>query len=678
MKASFFTESILYWLAKTLSAVVRRVPPAAAAVVGAGLGKAAYYGIPSRKATAMGNLKAAFGDQYTPGEYRKILRGLFEHLGMTLMEVARIPSMNRAYVDRWVQVAPESQERLEAALAKGRGVTFLTAHFGNWELIPITSALHGYPALALVREQGWPRLNRLLNSYRESKGCKVVTKGFPIRELIEGLKEGKVMGILNDQDAGRHGVLAPFFGRLASTAPGIITLSLKAGAPILPVFMVRRQGAAHTIVIEEPLVIPEKGSLEERVHAGVAAYMEGVERYVRRYPAQWLWLHRRWKTSPERRILIFHDGKAGHLSQAKALAQRLQAAWEERLKQDPRLEEIQRPWVRVETVTIAFRHPALRSLVNLAASVLPKRFSGGEILLRWALTPESYRALSGRSADWSISCGAATAGLNLLWAGSVGARPIHILFSRWPSWKRFQLSVVPEHDWPLPAGQAGAGRPVPENLLLIDGALVPSWEEDQSLLPGWKEQLRLTKERRIGLLLGGPARGIRFDPLETQQLVENLLETARRLDAELLVTSSRRTPPEMEDWLQKRLARESSCRLLALVNRNRPGGLERTAQAVPCILGLSQALVVSGDSISMVSEAVDRRKPVISFLPRTDEKNSKHHQFLEGLSRRGKIRLASPEAVGSTLESALKMPEGSDPSGTQGPDPIVEGLKAWL
>ncbi|MBI3615063.1 MAG: mitochondrial fission ELM1 family protein [Candidatus Omnitrophica bacterium] len=678
MKASFFTESILYSLARGLSAALRVVPPTWGTGFGSGVGTLAYWMLPRRRTVALGNLKSAFGGSYSPGEYQRILKGMFRHFGMTLLEVARIPWIDRAYVDRWVQMAPGSREHLEETLAKGRGVIFITGHFGNWELISITGALHGYPTLVLAREQGWPKLNALLTRYRESAGCRVVTKGFPIRELIRGLEERRVVGILSDQDGGRNGVLAPFFKRLASTAPGAIALSLNTGAPVLPIFMVRRKGPAHTLYVGEPLKIPQEGSLQDRIQAGIAAYLEVLEETVRRYPAQWLWLHRRWKSSPQRRVLIFSDGKAGHRSQAIALSQRMEAAWKVRLQRDKRLNGLNRlkgsakSLMKVETVEVVFRHPLARVILRLVASAVPRRFPFGDAWLRWTLTPDSYRALAARSADWSISCGSSTAAVNLLWAWSVGSKAIHIHRSRWPSWSRFALSLIPGHDRPP--------QPAPANVLMIDGALAPLCRTEGDQLQKWRQILQLSNGRQIGLLVGGPARGLTLEPADVERTVRGLMEAAEKLNAELLVTSSRRTPPAVEGWLQQVLGNYPRCRLLVLVNRREAGQLQATEEAIPCLFGLSQVLVVSGDSISMVSEAVESGKPVVSFLGDGLRTATKYHRFLQQMDFQGRIKLASPEKVGEAVVSVIaRTPnEVRGTKQSQGMDSITEFLTQWL
>lgn len=668
MKTSFYTESILYWLARGVSALAQRLPPTVNCALGAVVGEAIHLATARRRVVAMDSLRAAFGDRYVPAEYRRIVREMSRNLGRTLLEVAAFPRVDRAYADRWLKLSSGSRERLEKALQGGRGVIFIAAHLGNWELGGLVGALHGYPMLVLARQQGWPRLNRLLTRYRESAGCRVITKGFALRELIRGLREGRVVGILADQDAGKNGVLSPLFGRLVSTAPGTMDLAIKTGAPLLPFFMVRQRGPAHRMVIGEPLEIPAQGTRGDRVRAGIAAYLQGLERQIREHPDQWLWLHRRWKSTPERRILIFSDGKQGHLAQSSALAEKLEAAWKEKMAGDDRLRGIEKKLVSRAVAEIRYRHPVWRAVLALVASAAPRRFAGGDRLLKWALAPESYRAIRSAHADWAISCGASTAPVNLLWAGAIRARTIHVLRTAFPSWRLFDLAVIPRHDW--------KGRRPPAEALTVAGALAPAVQTNGEKAVKWGRLLGMSGRRVVGLLVGGPAQGLPLDRENLRQAVEGAVAAVERMDADLLVTTSRRTPAELEEWLAQRLGDHLRCRLLVLVNQDRTGGLANTREAIPCIFSLAGALVVSGDSISMVSEAVSTAKPVVSFSP---GKGTKYDRFLREMHDAGKLRLADPSEIGDTLAELLKSPEkGSGTFAQKVPDPVMERLRRWV
>lgn len=667
MKSSFYTESILYWLAKSLSAVAQRLPPRWNSGLGAGAGTLLYWTLGSRKRIARDNLRAAFQSTYTPQQYEVILKKMFQNFGRTFMEIAAIPRIDLAYLNRWVPVAPGSRERLELALSRGKGVVFLTGHFGNWEYISISGALHGFPSLVLAREQGLPRLNRLLTQYRESKGCKVVTKGFAVRELIQGLKEQKTVGILADQDGGPKGIFADYLGRISSTASGPIGLHLSTGAPILPVFMVRQSGPFHQMTVEEPLVVPEQGTEPERLQAGIAAYLAVLEKQVRAYPEQWLWLHRRWKSCPERRVLIFSDGKAGHLSQCLGLADRIETVWNKKVGGDPRLKilPVKRPLVSTRVVEVRYRHPFWKPVLSCVAAVSGKHPSGGDKWLRRALTPESYRSMASLHADISISCGSSSAPANRLWAGAIRCKTVHLTKNRLPSWKSFDLAVLPAHDFEKP--------PVQKKLVLTDLALAPRRRFSQAQVSAWRAALGLRAPRVIGLMLGGSAPSLVWTDEQIARVAEQVSRFAEQHDAEILVTTSRRTGEAAETLLEKLLKKNPRCKLLTLAGRNDPDRLKTTSEAVDAILACAQTVVVSGDSISMVSEAAARgMAAAVIFPPDALAGNSKQRRFSARLEQRRKIRVGGLESIFHLLEGN----ETIEPDSSN--DPVEEFLQGWL
>ncbi len=668
MKANFYTESILYSLARGISALAQKLPPRWNCRLGAGAGTLLYWTLGSRKRVARDNLRAAFQSTYTPQQYEQILLKMFQNFGRTFMEIAAMPSIDRAYLDRWVAVDPQSRERLDAQMALGKGIIFVTGHFGNWEMVSVTSALHGLPLIILVRQQGWPRLNRLLTQYRESKGCQVVTKGFAIREMVQGLKEKQFIGILADQDGGPNGVLADYLGRISSTAAGPIALHLSSGAPVIPAFMVRQKGPFHQMMLEEPLVIPQQGTEQERLQAGIAAYLAVLEKYVRAYPEQWLWLHRRWKSCPERRVLIFNDGKAGHLSQCLGLADRIETAWNKKMAGDPRLKilPVHRPLVSTRVVEVRYRHPFWKPLLSCVAAFSGKHPSGGDKWLRRALTPESYKSMASLHADISISCGSSSAPVNRLWAGLIRCKTVHLTKNKRPSWKSFDLAVLPAHDFEKPPSQ--------KKLVLTDLALAPRRHFSPAQVSAWRAALGLRASRVIGLMLGGSAPPLVWTTEQIAQIVEQLIQFAERHDAEFLVTSSRRTGDAAEALLEKLLKKNPRCRLLTLVGRNDPDRLKSTSEAVDAILACAQRVVVTGDSISMVSEAAALGiGTAVIFPPDALAGNSKQRRFAARLEQRRKIRVSGPDGVLTLLEEIALMP----PAGSETME-LEEFLRKWL
>jgi mitochondrial fission protein ELM1 len=475
------------------------------------------------------------------------------------------------------------------------------------------------------------------------------------------------VGILSDQDGGKNGMLADYLGRISSTAPGAISLHLSTGAPILPVFMVRQGGPFHRMTVEEPLVIPQEGTEQERLRAGLQAYLKILEKQVRAHPSQWLWLHRRWKSTPEKRILIFDDDKAGHRAQCAGVAERISRAWIRKTASDKRLNGFvpPRPLVSIKTVPVSYRSPAHKTVLSVIAAISGKHPSGGDRWLRWALTPESYQAMASLHADISISCGSSSAPVNRLWAGAIRCKTIQLTKNRVPSWKSFDLAILPSHDF--------MQQPHRKNLALTDLALAPRRSFSESQISAWRAALGLRGSRTIGWMLGGSVDSLVWTNEQIACVIEQVSRFSERNNAEILVTTSRRTGEAAEAVLEKQLRNNPRCRLLTLVGRNDAGPLKTTSEAVDAILACAQTVVVSGDSISMVSEAVAcGKRTAVVFPPDALAGNSKQRRFSARLEQNRKIRTGSPESVSHLLEGNETIALESSK------DEVEEFLQGWL
>ncbi len=664
MKKSFFSEYPLYATAKGLSFFLRVLPLRLALGFGAACGVGMYRLLPKRAALARGNLHAAFSKELSLKELEVICRNVFKHLGMLLVEVLRTPSVDKAYLDKWVKI--EGLEHIERAVAQGKGAVLLTGHFGNWELTSLTAGLRGYPILVLARMQGLPKLNNLLNQYRESKGCQVISKGMAVRTMVRALRSGKMVGILADQDAGRRGILAPFFGRLASTAGGAIRMALEQGCPVLPAFITREDGPRHTLVVNPPLKLeypsPEESQnldqADPKLQKGVGDYMNLLEQFVRRAPEQWLWPHRRWKSSPHKGILVLTDEKAGHQTQAVAAAGLLTRTLEERLSLDTRLSGSSGPWVQQTVTQIHYRSEFRRKLLSLLMALKLTSFMPGWWWVRWALTEESFKTLEQSWANWVVSSGAQTALINLLWSKSFSAKSVHVMTPPKPFSKAFHLRIVPKHDGHLEDDQT----------IVTQGALHAVGAEEG--MPDWLKTVSLKRPHRIGALIGGDSAGVKlsFDQVET--VLGQLLQTAEKLDADLLVTTSRRTPATIEAFVRERLNNHPYCPLLVLA------GSDQRAGVVPAILAQSDAVVVSGDSISMLSEAASIGKPVVVFEAHYEKHPSKHQQLVQSLANQGHLRVAAPMQVSEQLLGALQKKDEVLP--LDDASHVMERLRGWV
>jgi KDO2-lipid IV(A) lauroyltransferase len=243
------------------------------------------------------NLELAFPDK-TPRERARILRGVFTSMGRQAAEVCLFPKYTRENVSR--TVVYEGFENFERALARGKGVMFLTAHLGAWELSAFAHSLYGYPLNVVMRPLDNPYLDGLTRRYRSMHGNKAVDKDFA-RGLIAAMRKGETVGVLMDTNMiPSQGVFVNFFGIPACTASGVARVALKTDAAVVPGFTIWDPGLRKYRLRFDPAVELERtGNPEADVVANTQKFTSVIEDYVRRYPEQWLWVHRRWKTRPE-------------------------------------------------------------------------------------------------------------------------------------------------------------------------------------------------------------------------------------------------------------------------------------------------------------------------------------------------------------------------------------------
>jgi Kdo2-lipid IVA lauroyltransferase/acyltransferase len=262
--------------------------------VGARIGDLLWMMLPGRRAVALDNLARAFGHERSQAEIRRLGRRSFQHLGMNLVEACvfffRPPSVLLSRVDLG------SPEPVQAAVALGKGVLALTAHYGNWELLAAINALSAYPVSVVMRPLDDPVVNWLIERFRRRSGVELIAKRQALPAMRDALRQGRIVGVLLDQNASRaEGVFVPFFGIPASTSRALAVLSLHTGAPVVPIFIRRGEGGRHHVAAEPAIPAPETRD----VIAYTAAFNRSIEAAIRRAPEQWFWIHRRWKTEPQ-------------------------------------------------------------------------------------------------------------------------------------------------------------------------------------------------------------------------------------------------------------------------------------------------------------------------------------------------------------------------------------------
>ncbi|MGH7895321.1 MAG: lysophospholipid acyltransferase family protein [Candidatus Binatia bacterium] len=247
----------------------------------------------------MRNLAIAFPERL-PAERRRILRASFLNLGRMAAELAHLPRLTAADLRAMVQFEDEPWWAENVAKTRDTGGLILSGHFGNWELLVFAHGMRGFPVSMVHRAIANPFVDRWINALRARAGTRLVRKAHAAGGVLRALRERQLLVLPFDQNSTRGlGVFVDFFGLAASTNSGIARLSLRAGAPVVPVFIVRQGRSARHRVHVLPIMDAERsGDLEGDVRHNTQRFSDVFESMVRRYPEQWFWVHKRWKTRP--------------------------------------------------------------------------------------------------------------------------------------------------------------------------------------------------------------------------------------------------------------------------------------------------------------------------------------------------------------------------------------------
>jgi len=239
------------------------------------------------------HLSLAFGNSLTDKERKSIGKKTFLNIALNLVDAVLMERMLRKDPDRCMEV--ENPDIARRALERGGGIVFLTAHLGCFEMLPPRFSLLGFPLIVIGARIYDERLNALIARNRRMFDVQYVERDNDIRTIVRGLKEGRAFGVLCDLNTRGESREVPFFGIPARTLSGPFKLALKFGAALIPIFTLRgpdhRQYAALY-----PEITPEGNSLEEKIIFSMQAYHRLLEEIIRKNPAQWIWMHERWKS----------------------------------------------------------------------------------------------------------------------------------------------------------------------------------------------------------------------------------------------------------------------------------------------------------------------------------------------------------------------------------------------
>lgn len=291
------TDNLIYQIVRSFGWFCRQLPKSWAMRLGSRLGKLLYYLLKRRRQIALDNLQIAFGDAEGTAQLQEICKASFINVGKTCVEFLRFPRFDAANI--WREVTVEGAEHLHAVLARGKGAIVFLPHFGNWELLSLVyGALIPNQAKAIAFPLKNAKLNAYVWKYREHLSLELIPRKRAVRETLRALKNNYAVGFFADQNAGRPGVFVDFFGKPASAVRGPVALALKTGAPLLFSLDIRQPDNRHCVHISPPMPMKVSDNFERDVAVYTARLLKQLEAYIRQYPAQWLWLHNRWKTQP--------------------------------------------------------------------------------------------------------------------------------------------------------------------------------------------------------------------------------------------------------------------------------------------------------------------------------------------------------------------------------------------
>ena len=617
MKKSSIVEYSAYALARVFGALIVSLPIKVNLFIGKGLGIMGYYLLKKKRRLALKNLKIAFGSQFSEEKLGHIVRKAFVSLSLTIIETLSIPRINSRYINKHIRI--ENMKYLDDALKKGKGVILLAYHLGNWELANITCALQGYAYKIIVNEQRYPLLNNLLNRYRELKGCKTIPRGVALREIMRGLKNNDVVAMVGDQ-GGKDGQLCNFFGFATSTPTGFARFAFATGARIIPAIIVRERRFSHRIILEKPLEIDQTKDEKENLMQCLRQSNAILERTIRQYPQEYFWFYKIWKYSPFRSVVVLSDGFPGHLRQSEAVLEIVNSLL---------------PIVYSKIIEVKFRNKFLKVCAKVCMGF-------GLDIFEFCLSPKTKDEIGKTPADLVISCGSNMAGVSLAMARENLAKSICIMDPEIIPKKNFNLVIMPKHDRP-------ARR---KNIVATEGALNLI---DDAYLKAQAEALKKRcpdsgKKVSIGLLIGGDTKRYVLTQACMQEIILEVKKAAQELDADILVSTSRRTSKGIENLLKEQLQGFWHCKLLVIANE------KNIPEAVGGILGLADFVLVSGESISMISEAASSGKYVGVF--RLKQKyffpfKTRHEVFLKELESQGYLYSLESKNIAGSLKDIL-------------------------
>lgn len=304
-------DRLIFWLLAGVLHALSILPDVVLYPIGVAGGWLSYHLDGRHAEIGMRNLEIAFPER-SAAERRRILRASYINLGRAAAEYIRLAGFFYRRLARRVSYNGIEHWHEMQRKYPGKGVLALAAHLGNFELLAPAHAMHRYPTSLVHHNQRFLAGEALMTFVRERAGVQIIRKHKAAREMLRTLRRGEVIGIPFDQNAKRsEAVWVPFFGELAATPSGVDRIAMISGAPVVSVFIVRQpDGRSHVIEISDEIIQQRTDDRDADVLENTRRYQKVIEDAVRRYPEQWLWTHRRYRTRPRGAKPIYKVSRA--------------------------------------------------------------------------------------------------------------------------------------------------------------------------------------------------------------------------------------------------------------------------------------------------------------------------------------------------------------------------------
>ena len=579
----------MYYPIKIISKFFCLMPRKQALRIGRFLGYLTFLFSSKKKARAIKNLKLVFPEKDFL-QILRIVRKNFESFGMSMVEALRIPgecgdiNSDMFHIDG---------EEYFSSINNDSGI-FIGIHMGSWEFINVVLAKRLKYAI-IVRRQKNRAFDFFLNQQRQRHGLNIIYED-DLKGLIQCIKKGYILGLVFDHGTRDSGFYSELFKKLIPVPTGALRLALNFNKNIYPACLARQGDFCHKIKLFPPVEIKSREDFL-KVSRHLNSCFEG---FLRENPEDYLWWYKRFKRSKNLNILVLSDGKAGHLKQSLSLANLIKK---------------KKPGSFIETVQVKIS--GLKRVLLDACNVIPSNNPMVNLSRLIAILGHDFDSVY-KYADIIISCGCSVSSLNRLLSACQEAKSFIIQRPN-IGLKRFDLAIIPFHD----------KSPVLNNTVRIKGSFVFYKEEE---LIQCREKLRgLSNDfnnslPKIGIFLGGPI-GKNYNKDYVSRFLNNLRESSIRDSWQLFITTSRRTPQPLEDFLQNNF---KDVPLLVIANKKNFPFVSLG------IVSLCDVILVSSDSVSMITEAATF-KPTFVFDVFSAKQSKKHSRFISNLVKEGNI-----------------------------------------